>query len=316
MIKGYYLENNEVKTDGLETFSQVSNLIWVDISHPTVVELKEISDKTGITISELEQGVDEDERPRINLSDGYAQIILSTPDHTRRGVETVSFSIFLFKNKIITLRKKEHDVISNIANSPKHRMVEILNSDPTNMLSLILQDIITDYFRVTDPIEDVIEKIDEELFHEFDDKKIVKKIFRVRKTLIYFHKALVANREVLAGIEAKYPPQIKGSSVNKFRFLHNDVTQLIDMVTAYREIISGSLEVYMTSVSNNLNQVMKRLTVYASFVMVPTLISGIYGMNFQFMPELGLKYGYFFALGLMAISIIVMHIMFKKKGWI
>jgi magnesium transporter len=101
--------------------------------------------------------------------------------------------------------------------------------------------------------------------------------------------------------------------------LYDDVTQLIDTEATYRDILTGTLDIYLSSVSNNLNQVMKTLTIVASFVLIPTLISGIYGMNFQFMPEihteLGKKFGYYFALGLMAFSVIFTYLFFRKKGW-
>jgi len=103
--------------------------------------------------------------------------------------------------------------------------------------------------------------------------------------------------------------------------LYNDVTQLIDMEGTYRDILTGTLDIYLSSISNNLNQVMKTLTIVASFVLIPTLISGIYGMNFSKaspynMPELYWQYGYFFALGLMLFSIIFTYIFFRKKGWL
>ena len=103
--------------------------------------------------------------------------------------------------------------------------------------------------------------------------------------------------------------------------MYNDVTQLIDTEGTYRDILTGTLDVYLSSVSNNLGQVMKTLTVISAFVLIPTLITGIYGMNFskasQYnMPELYWQYGYFFALGLMLISMIVAFVFFKRKGWL
>jgi len=93
------------------------------------------------------------------------------------------------------------------------------------------------------------------------------------------------------------------------------------MVGTYRDILTGTLDIYLSSISNNLNQVMKTLTIVASFVLIPTLISGIYGMNFSNaspynMPELFWKYGYFFALGLMLASMILTYVFFRKKGWL
>ena len=95
---------------------------------------------------------------------------------------------------------------------------------------------------------------------------------------------------------------------------------MIDTEGTYRDILTGTLDVYLSSVSNNLNKVMKTLTIGASFILIPTLISGIYGMNFQYVPEmhtaLGQRFGYYFALGFMVLSVVVSYLFFKKKGWL
>ena len=138
----------------------------------------------------------------------------------------------------------------------------------------------------------------------------------IKKVLIYFHRSLIANREVIAGIEKEYLNEIKKKELKRFRELYNDVIQLIDMSETYREILTGSLDMYLSTISNNMNLSMKRLTVYATFILLPTLISGLYGMNFRYMPELYWPWGYWYALGLMALSVILLFIFFKKKKWI
>ena len=169
-------------------------------------------------------------------------------------------------------------------------------------------------------MDDRIDVIEDKVI-EKPDKTTVKSIFTIKKTLIYFHKALTANREVISAIEKEYVANIDKKNIKRFRALYNDVTQLIDTEGTYRDILTGTLDVYLSSVSNNLGQVMKTLTVISAFVLIPTLISGIYGMNFnnasQYnMPELYWQYGYFFALGLMLISMIVAYVFFRKKGWL
>ena len=167
-------------------------------------------------------------------------------------------------------------------------------------------------------IEEEIDQIEDAVMDN-PRKATIEKIFSTKKTLIFFHKALTANREVITSIEKEYVKDIDKNNIKRFRALYSDITQLIDSAGTYRDILTGTLEIYLSSVSNNLNQVMKTLTIVASFVMVPTLISGIYGMNFAYIPEmhtaLGEKYGYYFALGLMALSIGLMYAYFRRKGW-
>ena len=127
---------------------------------------------------------------------------------------------------------------------------------------------------------------------------------------------MAANREVIASIEKEYLTEIDKAGAKRFRTLYNDTVQLVDMSATYRDILTGTLDTYLSSVSNNLNQIMKTLTIGASFVLVPTLIASIYGMNFKFMPELHWKYGYIFSIGIMALSVFATWLFFKRKNWI
>lgn len=179
----------------------------------------------------------------------------------------------------------------------------------------LLDEILNSFFTVLDDIEENISRIEDIVF-EKADRKTIKQIFKIKKTLIYSHKALTANREVITAIEKEYLLNISKKDIRLFRVLYNDVVQLIDMESTYRDVLTGTLDIYLSSVSNNLNVVIKKLTAMASFVLIPTLIASIYGMNFKFMPELYWKYGYYVSLGLMIISIVGMYLYFRRKGWI
>ena len=135
--------------------------------------------------------------------------------------------------------------------------------------------------------------------------------------MIYFHKSLVGNRKVIEGIEKQFVKEIKGKNTKKFQYLYNDINQLIDMVDTYRDILTNSLDVHYTALSNDMNIVMKRLTIITSFIMVPALIASIYGMNFVYPPDFELsKRSFYFALGLMGASIVGIYFFFKKMKWI
>ena len=108
----------------------------------------------------------------------------------------------------------------------------------------------------------------------------------------------------------------RDDTLKKYRYLYSDTTQLIDMVSTYRELLTGALDIYLSSTSNNMNNIMKKLTIITSFTMIPTLIASSYGMNFRSIPELSWKFGYPFAILLMALSVILTYLYFKKMEWI
>ena len=320
MLRVYKFQKKEVVAGSLNDLGSVAKC-WVDCINPSQKELKEISERAKINLHILKETLDKRERPKVIDLENYSLIVVRAPWVEHDHIRTTPICIFISKNKnnVITITLKETHSIMKISEMVKTNKIDLHNNGLSFFVYRLLDEVLETYFYIMDTLEEKIDKIEDRVVSE-PDKVSVKNIFSVKKTLIFFHKALTANREVIASIEKEYVAHIDKKNVKRFRTLYDDVTQLIDTEGTYRDILTGTLDIYLTSVSNNLNQVMKTLTIVASFVLIPTLISGIYGMNFNInspfnMPELAWKYGYFFALGLMALSITLTYIFFKRKGW-
>ena len=104
--------------------------------------------------------------------------------------------------------------------------------------------------------------------------------------------------------------------LSKFRLLHSDFTQLVELTVTYRDILTTTIEVYLSVVSNNLNITVKKLTAWGAIILLPSIVSGIYGMNFKYLPEAEWRYGYLFALAIMLAMVLVSYIYFKRKEWL
>ncbi len=313
MKKIYAHVKGEVKEGKIDDLNS-NNLVWLDYLNPSKNELKELSETSGISLAELREVVDEEERPRVLDIENYSLLIFRAPLFEKNEISTTPISIFIsrHRNNIITLRLKEIRPFEKIRNLIHTKLFE---KGASFFVYRLLDEILNSFFAVLDTVEESIDRIEDRIF-EKTDRKTIEQIFQIKKTLIYFHKALTANREVITAIEKEYLPHIHKKDIKQFRVLYNDVVQLIDMESTYRDLLTGTLDIYLSSVSNNLNTVMKKLTAMASFILIPTLISGIYGMNFQLMPELYWKYGYYMALALMVFSVAGMYYYFKRKGWI
>ena len=321
MLKVYKFQKRGVVSGSLNDLGSATKC-WADIVNPTKKELKDISDKAKIPLNDLKNVLDEDERPKVSDLDNYSLIIVRTPFIEEDEIRTTPVSIFISKNKnnIITITLEEIKSIQKIKNLIASKKIDMFDKGLSFFTYRLIDEILDSYFLILDKLEEKIDYIEDKVV-EKPDNLTVSQIFSVKKTLIFFHRALTANREVISSIEQEYVANIDKKNIKRFRALYNDVTQLIDMEGTYRDILTGTLDIYLSSVSNNLGKVMKTLTVISAFVLIPTLISGIYGMNFNNaspynMPELFWNYGYFFALGLMAISMIGTFIFFKKKGWL
>jgi magnesium transporter len=289
--------------------------LWIDLVEPTHEELIIISDKTKIPIHTLKVGLDVDERPRLVPSDKFSLIIFKSPFFEDHEITTASFGIIITKDFIITVKAMEVEALNKIYQLSTGQKKELFHKGTDYFLFEILNNSLIEYFNLLDKIEEEIDNIETQVIKN-PKRKLITDIFNMKKTLIYFHKALTANREVISNIEKGYAREISKKNLQLFRQLYYDIAELIDIEGTYREVLTGTLEVHLSASSNNLNEVIKKLTVYATFILVPTLITGIYGMNFKIMPEIAWQYGYVFALGLMVVSVVILYLFFKKEKWI
>ena len=171
------------------------------------------------------------------------------------------------------------------------------------------------YFIILEKFSESIEDIEEVLMNDFD-QDIVEKIYRMKREMVLLRKSVWPLREVVIGLERFESTLINKSTIIYIRDLYDHTFQVIDTVETLSEMLSGILEIYLFSLSNKMNQVMKVLTIMASIFIPLTFIASIYGMNFEFMPELQSKYGYPIVLAFMISIVIFMIVLFKKKKWI
>ncbi|MBI1970420.1 magnesium/cobalt transporter CorA [Candidatus Woesearchaeota archaeon] len=316
MITVYRNVRGVVKRGSPEDIHPLHKLLWVSAVDITPNEADELERKTRIPRHFFLEGLDEYEVPRVTFADQIARIIFKSPkmDHERGWVP--SFSILFTPDYIITVSKQHHPALDKLERAIQKDgdKGEVFIDSPDLFVYEIIKHVMREFSVVLDQVEEDIDTIEDQLLRR-PKQSVVQHIFKIKKTLIYFHKALAANVEVIATLDRGQIPLVSKKNLPWFRELYYDINQLIDMEATYRDVVTGTLDLYISTISNSINETMKKLTVVASFVLIPTLISGIYGMNFHFMPELEWKFGYPFALGLMAVSILFIYAYFKMKDW-
>lgn len=314
MINCHTFQNGKAKVCGLGDL-RTKNMVWVDCIEPTHQDLLSLSELGEISLDILKEAVDEEERPKLVDIDNYTLIIFRAPIIDKDEIETTPVAILISKtkNNLITLRKKDIPAINKLKLPLNYK--NLFDKGIGYSLYRILDEIINTYFAIMDNLGESIDSLEDKALGSVE-KSTVEEIFTTKKILIYFYRALSANREVLIAVQKEYGSHISKKDLRKMGILYDDIVQLLDTVATYRDILTSTLDIYLSSVSNNLNQVMKTLTLISAFVLIPTLISGIYGMNFKALPELNWRYGYYFALGLMILSISAMFVFFKKKKYI
>lgn len=312
MIKAYWRSKDKIVEDSIEASRSKKN-VWLDCVSPTKQELEQLSKVTGVDVHEFRERLVSYERPTTVEGEGYSLMVFGAPVLKKKGARVASVAVFVCKDQtLITLRTEE-----DTGGIERFRK-ELLEKNPKYFDSLtitlfnLLQKIIDTYFEHIDIFQESADKIETSVF-ENPQKKAIEDIFKIRKSLLFFHKALVANREVVLQIEKEHLSKLSKKDVRKFRDLYNDIVQLVDTVDTQRNILTGIVDIYTSASANQMNQVIKRLTVVASYVLIPTLIASIYGMNFHVMPEISRVWGYPFSLGLMLASIIIVYIYFRRS---
>ncbi|MFH1248879.1 MAG: magnesium transporter CorA family protein [archaeon] len=292
---------------------------WLNCYSPTEEEISLISRKIGLKEERLLHFLQDSTRPHIINSEHFSAIFFGIIDKKDGKIQRDTILIFLLpNNNILTLSRNETTLLNDLENSILSK--EINASTQSNFVYNITNSVIEEMSLLLENIAEQINSIEEEVIKR-PERSQISKLFGIKRQIIDLHKTAIANREVVSSVEKGYCKMISEKEASEFRFLYNDLFQLIDTSETYRDLAIGITEIYLSTISNMLNNTIKKMTAWGSLILIPTLIASIYGMNFQkvsewSMPELYWEYGYVFALGLIILSMVSLYIYFKTKKWL
>lgn len=312
----------EKRTDNLEECRSIlkteAPVLWVNIDGLARIDiLREIGNFFNLHSLTIEDILNTNQRPKQEDYQAYTYLTCRalSLDELTSSIESEQVSFVIGDNFVLSISERETDIFTAMRRYLKMNKGAV-RTKGTDYLAYILLDIIVDYYFVV--LEKTGEKIEtlEELILTNPDDKALQAMHNLKRDMIAMRQALWPLREAIIGLEQSDSVFVDPAVALHLRDVYSHTVQIIDTVEIYREMLSGMLDIYLSSVNNRLNEVMKILTIFASIFIPLTLISGIYGMNFKFMPELGWFYGYPFALGLMAVTAIILLGYFKRKKWL
>jgi len=309
---------NYIEIEDIKKALARKDILWVDIEQPNEEEINILRDVFNFHPLAIEDCINSKQRPKVDQYKDFYFIImhaLGKHEDTRVNVVNISeLNIFLGDCYIVTFRKKKIEFIE-----PVYRRYEkapsLFEKGIDFVFYSLIDELVDEYFPLLDSMGSALEKLEEMAFKD-PNPKTQNELFRLKNNIFRLRKILSPQREVLNIILRHDFGFVKEENRVYFMDVYDHLVRLFDLVDTYHDIISGALEAYLSSLSNKLNEIMKVLTIITTIMMPLSLIAGIYGMNFQYMPELKWKFGYLWALGLMAFVVIVMLIYFKKKKWI
>jgi magnesium transporter len=291
---------------------------WIDVEGLHEVELiRKVGDQQGLHPLVLEDIVNTGQRPKLEDYGDYLYIVLKMI-HTKERTDILieQISMVVGPRFVVTFQEGlQGNVFAPIRErlrSGKGR----LRSMGADALAHTLMDFIVDsYFAAVEYMGEAVSVVEEAVVRRPSDET-VRQIYHLKRRMIELRRAVWPAREVLAALERRESPLIGPEVAVYLRDVYDHTIQVIDTLEAYREMISGLLDIYLTSLSNRMNEIMKFLTIVGTIFIPLTFIAGVYGMNFQFMPGLQWRWGYFAALGLMALVALMMLLFFRRKRWL
>jgi magnesium transporter len=280
--------------------------------------LEKLGDCFGLHRLVMEDILSIDQRPKLEDYGGYLYIVLRMISLNGASKEVMSeqVSIVLGKNFLLTFQEGVEGDVFNLIRERLRTGKGRLRKEGADYLAYSLLDAIVDnYFVVLERLGEKIELLEGEIV-EAPGQQTIQKLYSLKRELLFLRKSVWPLREVASSLSKRESELIRETTVLYLRDVYDHVIQVIDTLEIYREMLAGMLDIYLSSINNRLNAVMKVLTVIATIFMPLTFIAGVYGMNFRYMPELEWRYGYPLVLLVMLGVGISMYLYFKKKTWL
>jgi magnesium transporter len=297
-------------------FKDKPTVTWINIDGISRTDIIEkIGNNYGLHPLVSEDILNTGQRPKFEDYDDYIYIVLKMLYQPKEEILAEQISIILGKNYVLSFQETSGDVFQNIRDRIRNAKGRIRKMGADYLAYSLIDSIVDNYYIVLETLGDKIEEIEDNVVHN-PTPEILKTIHGMKRELIFLKKSVWPLREVISNLNRAESNLIKKSILIFIRDLYDHTIQVIDTIETFRDMNSGMLDIYMSSVSNRMNDVMKVLTIFAAIFIPLTFIAGIYGMNFQYMPELGWKWGYFTVIGLMGIVGITLLFYFRLKKWI
>jgi magnesium transporter len=295
-----------------------SSVIWLNvdgISNPDLIE--QAGKVFGLHPLLLEDILNNGQRPKCDDYGDYLFLVLKmlkvSPKNTEISMEQVSF--VLGGNYLISFQEDSGDVFDPVRERLRSSKGRIRKSGPDYLVYALIDAIVDNYFLALENFDNRLENLEEQLMTR-PTAHTLNRIHRLKRELLFLRRAAWPLREAISVLERTESELVRESTEIFLRDLYDHTVRIIETIETFQEMLSGMLDIYLSSVSNKMNEIMKVLTIISTIFMPLSFIAGVYGMNFKYMPELNWPWGYFAALILMGLVVLGMLYYFKRKKWL
>lgn len=313
-------ELNEFCPDSIEeilSLRDTSTVSWINVDGKDIHTIKKIGEHFNHHPLVLEDVATDDQRPKMDEYDDHLFIVLNMLSYNeeRREVEAEQISLILGNNYVISFQEAGGDVFDPNRIRIRKNKGKIRKAGADYLLYSLIDTIVDHYYVILEKIGERIEELEDYILEDPTPKKL-NELYSLKRQIIFLKRSVWPLRELIIKLQREESPLIKNTTQIYIKDVYDHTIQIIETIESYRDILAGMIDVYMSSISNRMNQVMKVLTVISTIFIPLTFITGIYGMNFEHMPELKWNHGYYMVLLICSSVAGSMLLFFKRKGWL
>lgn len=313
------LQEKELKTiDECFPCKDEPTVSWINIDGLHDIDtIEKVGGHFSIHPLVLEDIVNTGQRPKAEDFDDYVYIALKMLYHDEKEDEVKSeqFSLILGSNFLISFQERVGDVFEMVRDRIRKGKGRIRKAGADYLAYALMDAIVDQYFIIMEVFEEKIEALEDELVED-PGPQTLETIHTMKREMTYFRKQVWPLREALGGLIRGEFSLVSETTVVYLRDVYDHTIQVIDTLESLRDVLGGMLDLYLSTISNRMNEVMKVLTIIATIFIPLTFVAGIYGMNFKYMPELEWHWGYYMVWGVMFVVVVTMVLYFKRKAWL
>jgi magnesium transporter len=307
-------EHEVADTDQLRELLQDGAVTWIDVQGLGDEKImRSLGDIFGLHPLALEDVVNVPQRPKIERFEKHTLCITRMALPREKGVEPEQVSLFVGPNYVLTFQERRGDVFDPIRNRVRQGGPILRSSGPSYLAYALLDAVIDGYYPILEMFGEKLEALEDEIVAN-PRPAVLHEIHQAKRDLLALRRAMWPQREAINALIRDENPLITDTVRVYLRDCYDHCVQIMDAIETYRELAAGLMDVYLSSVGNRQNEVMKVLTIIASIFIPLTFMAGIYGMNFENMPELHAAWGYPMLLAAMIVVVVAMIIYFRHKG--
>jgi magnesium transporter len=301
-----------------QPFKEKETVSWINIDglHDTDT-IAQIGELFNLHHLLLEDVLNTKHRPKVEEFDDYLFLTLKMHGIAKDGKNIISeqVSFVLGKNWVVSFQEKEGDIFDELRKRLKESKGAIRQKGPDYLLYRLIDTVVDHYFFVTEHLSDVSEKLEKRVLQSAN-QDVLHEIQRFKKQLSGLRKSVTPLREAVSSLQKDPNELIEESTTRYLRDVYEHIIQVNETLESQRDGIASIMDLYLSGMSNKMNQVMQVLTIISTIFIPMTFVAGIYGMNFDNIPELHWPHGYLYAWVVMLAVVVVMLIYFKRKRWL